>query len=371
MSIPLLDLKAQYRTIKEEIDQAVLGVLDSARFILGPEMKALEEEIAAYCGTRHAIAVGNGTDALVLALHALNIGPDDEVITTPFTFFASAETIANVGATPVFVDIDPVTLNIDVAKIEAKITPRTKAIIAVHIFGQMVNMDQIKALAKKYSLKVIEDAAQAIGAEYRGQKAGSWGDAGTFSFFPTKNLGAYGDAGMVVTNDGQIAEKVRMLRFHGCKTKYYHDEIGYNSRLDEIQAAILRVKLRYLDDWNAARRAKALVYDELLAPLAEENKLILPGREPEAKQIYHLYVLRFAERDRVMKALSEKGIASGIYYPVPLHLQKAFAYLGYRTGDLPLAEEACTQALAIPCYPELTLIEQEEIVRTIRQALEA
>ncbi|HHV65392.1 MAG TPA: DegT/DnrJ/EryC1/StrS family aminotransferase [Peptococcaceae bacterium] len=370
MSIPLLDLKAQYQAIKEEIDQAVFRVLESARFIFGPEMKTLEEEIAAYCGTRHAIGVANGTDALVLALRALNIGPGDEVITTPFTFFASAETVANVGAKPVFVDIDPLTLNIDVEKIEAKITARTKAIIAVHIFGQMANMDKVMALAQKYNLKVIEDAAQAIGAEYRGQKAGSYGNVGTFSFFPTKNLGAYGDGGMVVTSDDQVAEKIRMLRFHGCKTKYYHEEIGYNSRLDEIQAAILRVKLRYLDDWNAARRAKALVYDELLAPLAEAGKLLLPGRDPEAKHIYHLYVLRFTEREKIIKALNVKGIASGIYYPVPLHLQKAFAYLGYRPGDLPFAEEACSQALAVPCYPELTLKQQEEIVETIREACE-
>lgn len=365
MAIPLLDLKAQYISIKEEIDNAVMGVLDSCRFILGPEVKALEDEIAAYCGTKHAVAVANGTDALVLALQACKIGLGDEVITTPFTFFASAETIANVGATPVFVDIDPITLNIDVAKLEKKITTRTKAIIPVHIFGQMVDMDQVMLLAEKYKLKIIEDAAQAIGAEYKGKQAGSIGDAGTFSFFPTKNLGCYGDGGMVVTNDDTIADKIRMLRFHGCKSKYYHDEIGHNSRLDEIQAAILRVKFRYLDKWNQARREKAEIYDKLLAPLSEQGKLILPGRDPNAVSVFHLYVLRSDDRERIAVALDEKGIACGIYYPLPLHLQNAFAYLGYKLGDLPIAEEACTQALAIPCYPELTLEQQEEIAQII------
>ncbi len=370
MTIPLLDLKAQYLSIKEEIDNAVMGVLDSCRFILGPEVKALEDEIAAYCGTKHAIAVANGTDALVLALQACKIGPGDEVITTPFTFFASAETIANVGATPVFVDIDPLTLNIDVHKIEKKITARTKAIIPVHIFGQMVDMDKIVELAGKYKLKIIEDAAQAIGAEYKGRKAGSIGDAGTFSFFPTKNLGCYGDGGMVITSDDTIADKIRMLRFHGCKSKYYHDEIGHNSRLDEIQASILRVKFNYLDKWNQSRREKAETYDRLLAPLAQQGKITLPVKDPNGVPVYHLYVLRSEEREKIAIALDEKGIACGIYYPLPLHLQNAFAYLGYKEEDLPIAEEACTQALAIPCYPELTLEQQEGIAQVILTALE-
>jgi len=365
VQIPLLDLKAQYLSIKEEINNAVLDVLDSCRFILGPEMKALEDEIAAYCGTRNAIAVANGTDALVLSLQACKIGPGDEVITSPFTFFASAETIANVGATPVFVDIDPVTLNIDVDLIEKNITPRTKAIIPVHIFGQMAEMDKIMALAEKHGLRVIEDAAQAIGAEYLGKKAGAFGDAGTFSFFPTKNLGGYGDGGMVVTNNDQIAEKIRMLRFHGCKNKYYHEEVGYNSRLDEIQAAILRVKFKYLDQWNQARRRKAEAYDKLLAPLAEQGKLVLPGKDPKARPVYHLYVLRSDDREKIAISLDQNQIASAVYYPLPLHLQNAFAYLGYQAGDLPVAEEACTQALAIPCYPELTEEQQAKIVEVI------
>ncbi|TGE33831.1 DegT/DnrJ/EryC1/StrS family aminotransferase [Desulfosporosinus sp. Sb-LF] len=361
MRIPLLDLKAQYLTIKEEIDRAIFDVLDSSVFILGPQMKTLEKEIAAYCGTEEAVAVGNGTDALVLTLKAFGIGPGDEVITTPFTFFASAETIAQVGATPVFVDVDPITLNMDPALLEKKITSRTKAIIPVHIFGQMLDVERIMEIAARYDLKVIEDAAQAIGAEYQGKKAGSIGHAATFSFFPTKNLGAYGDGGMIVTNDKDLASQLRMLRFHGCKIKYYHDEIGYNSRLDEMQAAILRVKLRYLDTWNEGRREKAKVYDELL----KDSPIKLPGRDPSAKPIYHLYVLRSSRRKELMEALNEAGIASAIYYPVPLHLQHAFDNLGYHEGDFPVAEKACQEALAIPCYPELSRAEQEEIIRVI------
>ncbi|MDI6812231.1 MAG: DegT/DnrJ/EryC1/StrS family aminotransferase [Desulfitobacteriaceae bacterium] len=362
MGIPLLDLKAQYLTIKPEIDQAVLSVLDSARFILGPEMKALEQEIAAYCGVRDAVAVANGTDALVLVLKAMGIGPGDEVITSPFTFFASAETIAQVGATPVFVDIDPMTLNMDLNQLEDKITSKTKAIIPVHIFGQMVDVERVMEIAARYDLKVIEDAAQAIGAEYRGRRAGSLGHAGTFSFFPTKNLGGYGDGGMIVTDDNYLASELRMLRFHGCQTKYYHEKIGYNSRLDEIQAAILRVKLKYLDQWNEGRRQKAENYDQLLQALS----LTLPGRDPLAKPIYHLYVLRTDRRQELMDKLTAAGIANAIYYPVPLHLQRAFRYLGYKEGDFPVAEKACREALAIPCYPELTPEQQETIASVIK-----
>jgi len=362
MRIPLLDLQAQYQTIKEEINQAIQNVLDSSVYILGPEMKTLEKEIAAFCGTKEAVAVANGTDALVLTLKALGIGPGDEVITTPFTFFASAETIALVGATPVFVDIDPVTLNIDLTQLEGKITSKTKAIIPVHIFGQMVDVEKIMEIAARHDLKVIEDAAQAIGAEYGGKKAGSIGHASTFSFFPTKNLGAYGDAGMIVTNDEDLASQLRMLRFHGSKTKYYHDEIGYNSRLDELQAAILRVKLRYLDVWNESRREKAKVYDQLLAGAAVQ----IPGRDPQALPIYHLYVLRTEERRALMERLKAGGVANAIYYPVPLHLQKAFRTLGYKVGDFPVAEKACEQALAIPCYPELSFEQQQEIAAIIK-----
>ncbi|MDR3539688.1 MAG: DegT/DnrJ/EryC1/StrS family aminotransferase [Desulfosporosinus sp.] len=362
MRIPLLDLKAQYLTIKDEIDQSIQNVLNASVFIMGPEMKTLEKEIAAYCGTKDAVAVANGTDALVLTLKAFGIGPGDEVITTPFTFFASAETIAQVGATPVFVDIDPVTLNMDLSLLEEKITPQTKAIIAVHIFGQMLDVEKIMEIAARYDLKVIEDAAQAIGAEYRGKKAGSIAHASTFSFFPTKNLGAYGDGGMIVTNDEDLAGQLRMLRFHGCKIKYYHDQIGYNSRLDELQAAILRVKLRHLDRWNEARRERAKVYDQLLADVSVQ----VPGRDPLALPIYHLYVLRTEERKALMERLKTAGVASAVYYPVPLHLQRAFSTLGYKVGDFPVAEHACEQALAIPCYPELSFDQQRQIVALMK-----
>lgn len=365
MGIPLLDLKAQYLTIKDEIDQAVLRVLDSSRFILGPEMKAFEQEMAAYCGVKEAIAVGNGTDALLIALRGLGVGPGDEVITTPFTFFASAETVAALGATPVFVDIDPVTLNMDLNQLESKITPRTKAIIPVHIFGQMVDVERVMEIAARHDLKVLEDAAQAIGANYRGRKAASIGHAGTFSFFPTKNLGAYGDAGMIVTNDEHLAAHLRMLRFHGCQTKYYHDEIGYNSRMDEVQAAILRVKFKHIDEWNAARREKAEIYNELLAGLP----LTLPGVDPQGTPVYHLYVLRTDKRDALMTALKEQEIASAIYYPVPLHLQRAFRNLGFKQGDFPVAEKACSQAMALPCYPELTIEQQKQIGSVIEKTL--
>lgn len=362
MSIPLLDLKAQYLTIKEDIDQAIQRVLDSSKFVLGPEMNAFEKDMAAYCGVKEAVAVGNGTDALLLALRGLGVGPGDEVITTPFTFFASAETVAALGATPVFVDIDPVTLNMDLDQLEAKITPRTKAIIPVHIFGQMVDVERVMEIAARHDLKVIEDSAQAIGANYRGRKAGSIGNVGTFSFFPTKNLGAYGDAGMIVTDDENLAAHLRMLRFHGCRTKYYHEEIGYNSRMDELQAAILRVKFQHIDDWNAARREKGKIYDALLAGLP----LTLPGIDPAGTPVYHLYVLRTDKREELMAALKENGIASAIYYPVPLHLQRAFRNLGYKEGDFPVAEKACSQAMALPCYPELTREQQEEIAKVIK-----
>lgn len=365
MSIPLLDLKAQYLTIKDDIDQAIQRVLDSSKFVLGPEMRAFEEEMAAYCGVKEAVAVGNGTDALLLALRGFGVGPGDEVITTPFTFFASAETVAALGATPVFVDIDPVTLNMDLDQLESKITPRTKAVIPVHIFGQMVDVERVMEIAARHDLKVLEDSAQAIGANYRGRKAASIGHAGTFSFFPTKNLGAYGDAGMIVTDDEGLAAHLRMLRFHGCKTKYYHDEIGYNSRMDEIQAAILRVKFKHIDEWNAARREKAQIYNELLAGLS----LTLPGIDPEGTPVFHLYVLRTDKREKLMAALKEQGIGTAIYYPVPLHLQRVFRDLGYREGDLPVAEKACSQAMALPCFPELTLEQQKEVVAVIKKVL--
>ncbi|MDR1069549.1 MAG: DegT/DnrJ/EryC1/StrS family aminotransferase [Gracilibacteraceae bacterium] len=368
--IPLLDLQAQYENIKTEIDAAVLGVLRSGRFILGPEGEALEREIAAFCGVSHAVGVASGTDALLLTLRALGVGAGDEVVTTPFTFFATAETIAALGATPVFADIDPATLNMDLTGLERYFTPRTKAIVAVHIFGLMPDMERLEAIAAAHGIPVVEDAAQAVGAARNGKRAGAWGRAGAFSFFPTKNLGAYGDGGMVATSDADLADRLRVLRFHGCRVKYYHEEIGCNSRLDEIQAAVLRVKLRYLPAWNEARRRVADFYAAAFADLAAAGRLILPGSEPGSEPVYHLYVLRTAERERLAVGLRARGVASAVYYPVPLHLQKAFAALGHRDGDLPRAERACREALAIPCYPELTPAQLEYIAAAARAALE-
>jgi dTDP-4-amino-4,6-dideoxygalactose transaminase len=364
MQTPLLDLKAQYASIKNEIDQAIHRVLDSCQFILGPEGKALEEEMASFCRTKYAVGVANGTDALTLSLRALNIGSGDEVITTPYTFFATAEAAAQLGATPVFVDIDPVTMNMDLNQLKAKITERTKAVIPVHLYGQMLDVERLAGLTADYGIKIIEDTAQAVGARYRGRRAGSLGHAGTLSFFPSKNLGAFGDGGMVLTNDPQIAGAIRRLRFHGCETKYNHEEIGYNSRLDEIQAAILRVKLRYLEGWNEARRKKAARYDALLADASQRGDVILPGRDPLAEPVYHLYVLRSQRRGDIMKALSEAGVGNAVYYPV-LHLQTAFRHLNLGRGSLPHAEEAADQAFAIPCYPELTDEQQETISKII------
>ena len=364
MNIPLLDLKAQYESIKDEINAAVIGVLESGNYVLGPNVKALEEEVAAYCGVKYGIGVANGTDALFLSLKAYGIGPGDEVITTPYTFFATAEVISLVGATPVFVDIDPRTYNIDATKIEQKITKKTKAIIPVHIFGQMADMGTIMEIAKKYNLLVVEDACQAIGAEYKGKKAGSIGRISCFSFFPTKNLGGYGDGGMIVTNDGEIAEKIRVLRMHGSKPKYYHSILGYNSRLDELQAAILRVKFKYLDKWNQQRREKAKIYDETLG----NNILSVPYIAEGNISIYHLYIIRSKNRDDLMQKLKEKGIGCAVYYPIPLHLQRVYKVLGYAEGDLLEAEKASKESIAIPLYPELSEGMIREICRIILDA---
>jgi dTDP-4-amino-4,6-dideoxygalactose transaminase len=328
--IPLLNLQAQYKTIR-------------------PEVKALEAEVAEYCGVKHAIGVANGTDALLLTLDAAGIGPGDEVITTPFTFFATAEVVSQLGATPVFVDINPKTYNIDVAQIKEKINSKTKAIIPVHIFGQPAEMEEIVALAKEHNLFVLEDAAQAMGAEYKGRKIGAWGNAATFSFFPTKNLGGYGDGGMVVTNDDELAAKIRVLRVHGSNPKYYHSMIGYNSRLDEIQAAILRIKLRYLDGWNQARREKAALYNQVL----KDTPVITPYHAEDRKHIYHLYIIQSEERDELMAYLKENGISTGVYYPVPLHQHNVYKPLGYAEGSLPYAEYMSKRTFALPLYAEL------------------
>lgn len=363
MNIQLLDLLAQYETIKDEIKDAVISTIESGHYILGPQVKKLEGDIAKYCGVKHGIGVANGTDGLLLTLKAFGIGEGDEVITSPFTFFASAETISQAGAKPVFVDIDPDTYCIDVDKIEEKITERTKAIIPVHIFGQMVDMDRIMEIAKKHNLIVIEDACQAIGAEYKGKKAGSIGHAACFSFFPTKNLGGYGDGGMVVTNDDAVAERIRMLRFHGSKVKYYHEILGYNSRLDELQAAILNVKFKYLDEWNRKRAEKAGIYNDLL----KDTSCKLPVARDYNTHIYHLYIIQHEKRDELIKHLKDNGVATGIYYPVPLHLQNVYKDLGYKEGDLPNAEYASKRTFAIPLYPELTLEQQKYVAEKIKE----
>jgi dTDP-4-amino-4,6-dideoxygalactose transaminase len=357
MQVPLLDLKAQYADIKSDMDQAIHRVLDSARFIGGPEVSGLEEEVARYCATAHAIACASGTDALLLALRGLDVGPGDEVVTSAFSFFASAGTIANVGARPVFVDIDPRTYNLDPHRLEAAITPLTKAVVAVHLFGQCCDLTAVKAVCDKHQLFLIEDAAQAIGSEWEGRRAGSVGDLGAFSFFPSKNLGAAGDGGMMTAQDATLAERVRLLREHGAKPKYYHALVGTNSRLDAIQAAILRVKLRHLDRWSEKRAKNAALYDQLF----EGARLTRPYKDARTRHIYNQYVIRHPQRDALRQHLADRGVGTEIYYPVPLHLQQCFAPLGHREGDMPQSEAAAREVLALPIYPELT----EEQIRYV------
>jgi len=348
--IPLMDMVAQYRSIQPEIDDAIRQVMEAGQFVLGPNVAALEKEVAAYLGVSHGVGVASGTDALVLALRALEIGPGDEVIIPAYTFFATAGAVMLVGATPVLVDVEPDTYCINIAQAGARITSRTKAIIPVHLYGHPADMTAVLKLAKDHNLKVIEDNAQAFGAEHRDRKTGSMGDVGCLSFFPSKNLGACGDGGMVVTNDAQIAERVRMLRMHGWKKKYFPEMIGYNSRLDELQAAILRVKLRHIDEWNKRRRLLAHQYSELL----QEAEVGLPVEGSDARHVYHLYIVRVKGRDRVQQELKEQGVATAIYYPQPLHLAEPLRHLGYRKGDLPVAEQASTETLSLPFYPEMT-----------------
>jgi len=362
--IPMLDVKAQHEPIKEEIKQALKDILDSGQFILGPNVRAFEQETASYCHVKHAVGLGSGTDALYLCLRALDIQQGDEVITTPFTFIATAEAITYVGATPVFVDIDRHTLNIDVSKIEARITQKTKAIIVVHLFGQPADMDEILALAKKYDLKIIEDCAQAFGARYKDRPVGSIGDAGCFSFYPSKNLGAYGDGGMMITNHFDIFENVNLLRNHGTVAPYRHRFIGYNSRLDEIQAAILRIKLRYIDEYNQKRRALAGIYTSILG-----GKVQCPSELKDRTHVYHQYTIRTQWREKVAAVLKENGISSVVYYPMPLHIQEAFGYLGYTKGSLPESESAADEVMSIPIYPELEPQKAEFIAGVVLSAL--
>jgi dTDP-4-amino-4,6-dideoxygalactose transaminase len=363
MKIQMVDVVGQYQKIKTEVDEAIHRVLASGHFIMGKDVADLESEIAAYLGVKHAVACASGTDALQIAMMAMNIGPGDEVITTPFTFVATAETIGLLGAKPVYVDIDPRTFNMDPARIAAAITPRTKAIIPVHLYGQPVEMDAVMAVAHAHGLKVIEDAAQALGASYRGKKVCAIGDCGCISFFPSKNLGAFGDGGMIVTDDTALADRLRMVAAHGSRVRYYHEVLGVNSRLDTIQAAILRVKARFLDAWNAERRRAAARYTELLAG----TPVIPPFVAPTGVHIFHQYTLRAPERDGLAERLKEKGIPHGIYYPVPLHLQKAFAMSGYHEGDFPVTEQACREVLSLPMHTELTDEQQQFVCTTIRE----
>ena len=364
MQVPLFDLRQQHEPLREELRAAVERVFDAQQFVLGPEVQALEAELARYCQTQHAIGCGSGSDALLLALMALDVKAGDEVITTPHTFFATAGAVARLGATPVFVDIEPRTYDINPALIEAAITERTRAILPVHLYGQCAEMDAINEIAARQNLPVIEDAAQAIGAEDRGRRAGSMGRIGCFSFYPSKNLGAVGEAGLLTTNDDALAERLRALRIHGGATEYLHREVGFNSRLDALQAAVLRVKLPHLDDWAQARRAKAETYTRLLTSARLSFPLAPPYLRANTHHVFHLYVVRVpAEvRDPLMAHLRAHGVGTKVYYPVPLHLQECFHYLDCKEGGLPEAERAAHETLALPMYPELTLQQQQYVV---------
>jgi len=363
MSVPFLNLKAQHQALKAEILSAVSEVLDSAAFAGGPYVAKFEEEFAAYCTTKYAIGVGNGTDALWFALLALGVGPGDEVITVPNTFIATAEAITYCGAKPVFIDIDEETYNMNPALLERAITPRTKAVIPVHLYGQMADMDPIMEIARKHKLAVVEDASQAHGAEYKGKRAGTIGDVGCFSFYPGKNLGACGEGGACVTNNPDLKAKIAMFREHGQAKKYYHTVIGWNGRLDGIQGAILSIKLKHIEKWTEARRAHARAYTQAFANV---HGVLTPKEASYARHVYHLYVLRVKNRDQVLKNLAEKGIHCAIHYPLPLHLQPCFSYLGYKPGAFPVAEAAATEVLSLPVYPELTEAQLDEVVDAVR-----
>ena len=375
MKVPFVDLRTQYEEIQEELEKQFKKVFDKTAFIMGPVLKEFEEAFARYCGVKHAIGVANGTDALFLALTALNIGPGDKVITAANTFVATVEAITHTGATPILVDIDPKTYNIDPEKVvdvlESSHDNNIKAIIPVHLFGQPADMDSILKIAKEYNLLVIEDAAQAHGAKYDGKKIGSFGKAACFSFYPAKNLGAYGDGGMVVTNDDEFALTLKKLRDHGSIQKYQHELVGYNSRLDSLQAAVLLTKLKYLDQWNAQRRENAKIYDELLSKV---EGVIPPGSGvlDKVTPVYHLYViyLKHGNRDELRQYLQEKGIVTGIHYPIPVHLTKAFESLGYKRGDFPITEDRSRNILSLPMYPELTQGQIEYVVKEINSFMD-
>jgi len=363
MKVPLIDLRGQHQFLRPELLEAIERVIDSQQFILGSEVEALEGEIAGYCKVKFAVGCGSGSDALLLALMSLDLKAGDEVITTPFTFFATAAAIARLGLNPRFVDIDPRTYNINPALVEAAITPKTRAILPVHMYGQCAHMDPLLEIGKRHGLPIVEDAAQAIGAEDHGRRAGAMGQIGCFSFYPTKNLGGAGDGGMLVSNGPALAQRLRRLRVHGGATEFHHDEIGINSRLDALQAAILRVKFKYLDEWSEARRQKASFYTRLLEETDLKVEFTPPFVRSSVRHIFHQYVIRAAhQRDAVIKHLSQNGVGSKVYYPVPLHLQKCFSYLGYSNGQFPEAERAAKETLALPCFPEITEEQQRYVV---------
>jgi len=365
MAVPLLDLTRQYAYLKDKLDKAVLDVYRSGKFILGPEVSRLEEAIAELCGVKYAVGVASGTDALLLALRACDVKPGDEVVTSNFSFFASAGVVSRLGAKPVLVDIEPNSYNIDPNLIENAITSKTKAIMPVHLFGQVADMDPIMAIARKRNIKVVEDAAQAIGAEYKGKRAGSIGDLGCFSFFPSKNLGAAGDGGMIVTNNQQLYELSKMLRTHGEKPKYYHRIVGYNSRLDTVQAATLLVKLPYLRSWSEKRIEHARKYDEAFRDI--DNITTPRVMDYSTFHIYNQYTLASPDREEIIAGLNEAGIGNAIYYPVPFHKQDCFASLGYEADEFPLSSKAADEVFSIPVYPEMTDKEQQEVIKTVKK----
>jgi dTDP-4-amino-4,6-dideoxygalactose transaminase len=366
VKVPFLDLKAQHDPLRDQIDCAIAEVIDSGAFAGGPFVTKFEDEFATFCGCDHAIGLGNGTEALWFALLALGVGPGDEIITVPTTFMATAEAISYCGATPVFVDIDECTYTMDPAEIRAAITKKTKAIIPVHLFGQPADMDPILEIAREHKLSVIEDAAQAHGAEYKKRKAGTVADAGCFSFYPSKNLGAFGEAGAVVTNSFQLQEKIRMLRDHGQVRKYYHTMVGWNGRMDGIQAAVLSVKLQHLQRGNDLRRAHALKYNEALAKIED---LVVPREAAYARHVYHVYAVRVKERDKVMQSLADKGIGCGVHYPVPIHLQEAYRSLGHKKGAFPIAERTAEEFISLPMFPELTQAQLELVVEAVKDCI--
>ena len=366
MTIPIIDLKAQYAQVQAETEEAVLKVLRSGHYILGPEGRAFEAEMAEYLDVKYTLAVNSGTTAIHLALAAAGIGPGDEVITSPFTFIATAEAISYLGATPVFVDIDPVTFCIDPDKVRKKITENTQAILPVHLYGQSCNMYEIDKIADEYKLKVIEDCAQSIGTTFHNKKVGSLGDMGCFSFFPTKNLGACGEGGLITTDDEDLYEKLKALRIHGSLNRYQHEIIGYNARLNEIQCAVLRIKLRYLDGWIKLRQQHAATYNQLLSNLSVE----LPTVAEYSNHVYHQYGVQLQDRDDVLAQMHDAGIMCAVHYPKPIHLQEAYQFLPYKAGSFPVSEHLSTKVMSLPIYPELTTLQVEEVATALKGAID-